>query len=243
MVAGHARSVPLSRCRRPRAARAGSRSPSAVGVQEVVERCRVTSVPAAIAGADPDLAVEGEAPPCGRQAGPHEQGELRRKGLWRGRPAMATASSSSRAMPEGQLLAVHAAHPWQAPVHRQDEQGSSASGCDVGRARPDRKRLELGLAERGSHNQQSKPLVDSRVKYGVDGWPRCWSVAYWSLVCGFAALSSSVAAALGLEEERISAFTGLISALLLLPFMVRPRLGTAERSPSPAGPPGRQAFC
>mgnify|MGYP000417331679 FL=1 len=45
-----------------------------------------------------------------------------------------------------------------------------------------------------------------------------------ALVCGFAALSSSVAAALGLEEERILAFTGLVSVLLLLPFLVRPRL-------------------
>ena len=50
------------------------------------------------------------------------------------------------------------------------------------------------------------------------------------LVCGFAALSSSVAAALGLEEERILAFTGLVSVLLLLPFLYRPRLGR------PSGP-------
>ena len=45
-----------------------------------------------------------------------------------------------------------------------------------------------------------------------------------ALVCGFSALSASVAAALGLEEERILAFTGLVSILLLLPFLVRPRL-------------------
>src|SRR3954447_1151289 len=45
-----------------------------------------------------------------------------------------------------------------------------------------------------------------------------------ALVCGFAALSSSVAAALGLEQERIVVFTGLMSVLLLLPFLFRPRL-------------------
>jgi O-antigen ligase len=50
------------------------------------------------------------------------------------------------------------------------------------------------------------------------------------LACGFAALSSSAAAALGLEEERILAFTGLISVLLLLPFLYRPRLSR------PSGP-------
>ena len=51
------------------------------------------------------------------------------------------------------------------------------------------------------------------------------------LVCAFAALSSSAAAALGLEEERILAFTGLLGLLLLLPFLVRPRLpGRAARS-------------
>jgi O-antigen ligase len=44
------------------------------------------------------------------------------------------------------------------------------------------------------------------------------------LVCGFAALSSSAAAALGLAEERILVFTGLVAALALLPFLVRPRL-------------------
>ena len=60
------------------------------------------------------------------------------------------------------------------------------------------------------------------------------------LVCGFAALSSSVAAALGLEEERILAFTGLVSALLLLAVHGPAPAGPAERSPSPAGPPGRR---
>ncbi|MGD9508844.1 MAG: hypothetical protein AB7X49_09880, partial [Geminicoccaceae bacterium] len=44
------------------------------------------------------------------------------------------------------------------------------------------------------------------------------------LACGFAALSSSVAAALGLEEERILGFTLVVGLLLLLPFLVRPRL-------------------
>ena len=44
------------------------------------------------------------------------------------------------------------------------------------------------------------------------------------LACGFAALSASVAAALGLEEERILAFTGVVALLLLLPFLLRPRL-------------------
>ena len=44
------------------------------------------------------------------------------------------------------------------------------------------------------------------------------------LACGFAALSASVAAALGLEEERILAFSGVLGLLLLLPFLVRPRL-------------------
>lgn len=42
-------------------------------------------------------------------------------------------------------------------------------------------------------------------------------------VCAFAALSSSTAAALGIEEERILLFTGLLVLLLLLPFLVRPR--------------------
>jgi O-antigen ligase len=50
------------------------------------------------------------------------------------------------------------------------------------------------------------------------------------LVCAFAALSSSVAAVLGLAEGRILAFTGLVSILLLLPFLVRPRLAR------PSGP-------
>jgi hypothetical protein len=50
------------------------------------------------------------------------------------------------------------------------------------------------------------------------------------LICGFAALSSSVAAALGLEEERILAFAGLVSLLLLLPFLLRPQLAR------PSGP-------
>lgn len=50
------------------------------------------------------------------------------------------------------------------------------------------------------------------------------------LVCGFAALSSSAAAALGLAEERILVFTGLVVALALLPFLVRPRLAR------PSGP-------
>ena len=44
------------------------------------------------------------------------------------------------------------------------------------------------------------------------------------VVCGFAALSSSAAAALGLAEERIFVFTALVMALSLLPFLVRPRL-------------------
>jgi hypothetical protein len=44
------------------------------------------------------------------------------------------------------------------------------------------------------------------------------------LACGFAALSASVAAALGLEEERILAFSSVLGLLLLLPFLVRPRL-------------------
>ena len=50
------------------------------------------------------------------------------------------------------------------------------------------------------------------------------------LVCGFAALSSSVAAALGLAEERILVFTALLLALLLLPFVLRPHLAR------PSGP-------
>lgn len=44
------------------------------------------------------------------------------------------------------------------------------------------------------------------------------------LVCSFAALSSSAAAALGLEAERIFLFTGLTVTLLLLPFLFRPRI-------------------
>lgn len=43
-------------------------------------------------------------------------------------------------------------------------------------------------------------------------------------VCGFAALSSSAAAALGLEEERIFLFTALLLGLMLLPFLIRPTL-------------------
>ena len=50
------------------------------------------------------------------------------------------------------------------------------------------------------------------------------------LVCAFAALSASAAAALGLAEERILAFTALVSVLLLLPFLYRPRLNR------PSGP-------
>ena len=50
------------------------------------------------------------------------------------------------------------------------------------------------------------------------------------VVCGFAALSSSVAAALGLAEERILVFTALLLALLLLPFVLRPHLAR------PSGP-------
>ncbi len=50
------------------------------------------------------------------------------------------------------------------------------------------------------------------------------------LVCAFAALSSSAAAALGLAEERIFAFTTLVAVLLLLPFLYRPRLSR------PSGP-------
>ena len=56
-----------------------------------------------------------------------------------------------------------------------------------------------------------------------------------ALVCGFAALSSSVAAALGLAEERILAFTGLVSALLLLAVPGPAPAGPAERPRSPAG--------
>lgn len=44
------------------------------------------------------------------------------------------------------------------------------------------------------------------------------------LVCAFAALSSAAAAALGIAEERILAFAALLSLLLLLPFLFRPRL-------------------
>ena len=50
------------------------------------------------------------------------------------------------------------------------------------------------------------------------------------MVCAFAALSSSAAAALGFAEERILLFTGLVVALLLLPFLVRPSLAR------PSGP-------
>lgn len=44
------------------------------------------------------------------------------------------------------------------------------------------------------------------------------------LACGLAALSSSTAAALGLEEERITVFSGLVALLLLVPYLRRPRL-------------------
>ena len=48
------------------------------------------------------------------------------------------------------------------------------------------------------------------------------------LVCGFAALSSSAAAALGLENGRIAVFSGLMLTLLLLPVVLRPRLGRPD---------------
>jgi hypothetical protein len=50
------------------------------------------------------------------------------------------------------------------------------------------------------------------------------------LVCGFAALSSSAAVALGLAEERVLVFTGLLLALLALPLLTRPALAR------PSGP-------
>ncbi|HEX6015495.1 MAG TPA: O-antigen ligase family protein [Geminicoccaceae bacterium] len=50
------------------------------------------------------------------------------------------------------------------------------------------------------------------------------------LVCGFAALSSSAAVALGLAEERVLVFTGLLLALLALPLLSRPALAR------PSGP-------
>jgi O-antigen ligase len=49
-------------------------------------------------------------------------------------------------------------------------------------------------------------------------------------VCAFAALSASAATALGLEEERIVLFMGLVVLLLLLPFLVRPVVA------APSGP-------
>ena len=51
------------------------------------------------------------------------------------------------------------------------------------------------------------------------------------LISGLAAVSASVAALLGLGEERILAFTGLIALLLVLPFLLRPHLVR------PSGPP------
>ena len=48
------------------------------------------------------------------------------------------------------------------------------------------------------------------------------------LVCAFAALSSSTAALLGLEEGRVPLFSGLVAMLLLLPFLVRPRLAQPD---------------
>lgn len=50
------------------------------------------------------------------------------------------------------------------------------------------------------------------------------------LVCAFAALSSSTAALLGLEEERVVLFCGLVGTLLLAPVLARPRV------PRPDGP-------
>jgi hypothetical protein len=44
------------------------------------------------------------------------------------------------------------------------------------------------------------------------------------LACGFAAVSSSTAAALGLEEARVTVFSGLAALLLLVPYLKRPRL-------------------
>ncbi len=50
------------------------------------------------------------------------------------------------------------------------------------------------------------------------------------LVCGFAALSSSAAVTLGLAEERVLVFTGLLLALLSLPLLTRSALA------QPSGP-------
>ena len=51
------------------------------------------------------------------------------------------------------------------------------------------------------------------------------------LVCGFAALSSSAAVALGLAEERILVFTGLLSgaAAPAVPLPAAARAGRADR--------------
>ena len=47
-------------------------------------------------------------------------------------------------------------------------------------------------------------------------------------VCAFAALSSSTAALLGLEEGRVPLFSGLVALLLVLPFLLRPRLAQPD---------------
>ena len=133
------------------------------GAQEGVEGGGIAPVPAAVAGADPDLAVEGEAEGVGDQAG----GQHRQRHT----DAFCHASGKDcghdefQAQPERKLLPVHAAHALQAPVRRQDEQAGLHQAGQHGRARPQRERLELGLAERGSHEHQFKPLVDRRVNF------------------------------------------------------------------------------
>src|SRR4029453_30587 len=79
-------------------------------------------------------------------------------------------------------------------------------------------------AERSGHRGAFKPLVDVPVKRSAvrRTMASLLTRALLVLVCGFAALSSSAAVALGLAEERVLVFTGLLLALLALPLLARP---------------------
>ena len=140
-----------SRCRPPRAARAAPCSSSAACVQEPLQGLGIAPIPAAVAGADPDLAVQREARGVrAEQAGASAQG----KGVaGAASAASSSASSSSAASRKDSSLRVHAAHALQAPVHGEDEGAALHQPGQPGGARPDRECLELGLAERGGHRE------------------------------------------------------------------------------------------
>ena len=157
------------------------------------------------------------------------------------RPALPSSAPAAvrRSAPEGQLLAVHAAHPLQAPVRGEDEDAALHEAGQPGGGRPDREGFKLGSLKEMAINVK----INHQLIYVSTNSQACAIMtslltrALLVLVCGFAALSSSVAAALGLAEERVLVFTALLLALLLLPFVLRPHLSPAEQ----AGPPAVRA--